>query len=72
MKIETTQQANKIMELAIGRIFRLGSRPFQVGDVQLYEEAKWAVMDAAEFLGMQTSFQDTICYAADYKKIHHD
>jgi hypothetical protein len=41
---ETTQ----IVHLAIGRIFRLGSRPFQEGDLEEYERCRAIIMDASD------------------------
>ena len=37
---------SKIMELALGRIFRLGSRPTQPGDIEQYEAARHAFLTA--------------------------
>ena len=42
---------NKAKELAIGRIFRLLSRPHQEGDVADYEQCRQLIMtDAPEFV----------------------
>jgi hypothetical protein len=42
----TDQQ--KLVELAIGRIFRLGSRPARPGDVEEYERCRAVILDATE------------------------
>jgi hypothetical protein len=69
---ENNIEAEKTMELAIGRILALGSRPFQDGDVQKYEAAKSAFFEAADFLGIQTSFLDNSSFQANYYKVYHD
>lgn len=40
-------ETKKIVELAIGRIFRLGSRPTQPGDIEDYERCRAIIMGAA-------------------------
>lgn len=40
-------RAQVLAELAIGRIFRLGSRPTEIGDVEEYERLRAIIMDAA-------------------------
>lgn len=45
-------ERDRIISLALGRIFRLGSRPFQPGDIEQYENARrviYAAHDAAPF-----------------------
>lgn len=45
-------ERNAIFRLALGRIFRLASRPTQPGDVEQYEAARrafWAAYDTAPF-----------------------
>jgi hypothetical protein len=69
---DNTTDATKAMNLAIGRIFRLGSRPFQEGDIELYEEAKRVCLHAAEFLGLILPQDLRPNYAKDYKRIYHD
>lgn len=41
------QEKHRAVELAMGRIFRLGSRPSQPGDVEQYEEARAVIMSYA-------------------------
>lgn len=53
-KFDSNKQANQAMQLAFGRILRIGSRPSQDGDVQQYEQAKRVFFDAAEFLGIDS------------------
>ena len=36
------------VQLAIGRLFRLGSRPTQAGDVEVYEQCKALILAASE------------------------
>lgn len=38
----------KQQQLALGRIFRLMSRPFQEGDIQEYEAARIAALEGVE------------------------
>lgn len=72
MDIENKEEAEQLMNLAIGRIFRLGSRPFQEGDIELYEEAKRVCLHAGEFLGLALPVDVRPNYVRDYYKIHHD
>jgi hypothetical protein len=52
INFDTPTQANKAMELAIGRIFHLGSRPAKEGDIKLYEDARYVILCASEYLGI--------------------
>lgn len=45
-------EARVAMRLAIGRLFRLGSRPAQAGDEKQYFDCRAVVMEAAEVLGL--------------------
>ena len=72
MYFDSNSEATQAMNLAIGRIFRLGSRPFQQGDIELYEEAKRVCLHAAEYLGMTYPIDCRPNYARDYKRIYHD
>lgn len=45
----------KVIELAIGRILRLGSRPARPGDVAEYERCRALILDAAERQGITPS-----------------
>ena len=40
----TEEQKNRIRELALGRLFRLGSRPEQPGDAEEYERVRRAFL----------------------------
>jgi hypothetical protein len=42
---------DQIINLAIGRIFRMASRPTQPGDIEEYERCKAIIMDLAEASG---------------------
>lgn len=42
------QTAQATIELALGRIFRLGSRPTQPGDVADYERCRRLILDHVE------------------------
>lgn len=44
----TEDEKRTIVALAIGRIFRLGSRPAQPGDVEEYERARAAIYAALD------------------------
>ncbi len=46
----TEREARTAAELAIGRILRLGSRPFQEGDIELFDEARAVLLEAAAAL----------------------
>ena len=48
--IETasTQELEELMRLCIGRIFKMGSRPEQIADMQKYEECRWLTLTANE------------------------
>ena len=41
-----------LLTMAIGRLFRLGSRPFQEGDEETFGMVRMAVMEAAAALGI--------------------
>lgn len=72
MYFENKEEATRAMNLAIGRIFRLGSRPSQDGDIMLYEEAKRVCLHAGEFLGIVLPVDVRPNIARDYYKIYHD
>lgn len=38
----------KIIELALGRIFRMGARPTQPGDVEEYERCRAIILEASD------------------------
>ena len=40
-------ELTQVCQLAIGRILRLGSRPYQEGDIEEYERCRAIIMDAA-------------------------
>lgn len=42
-----TGEQKKAFELALGRIFRMGSRPSQPGDVEEYERCRAIIIDMA-------------------------
>lgn len=46
----TVAEAQLLMEMALGRLFRIGSRPFQDGDDAEYEKCRAAAMEAYEVL----------------------
>lgn len=43
-----TNQENATVQLAIGRILRMGSRPTQPGDVAEYERCRAIILDLCE------------------------
>lgn len=45
---EQTQEERAIVELALGRIFRMGSRATQPGDVAEYERCRAIIMRVAQ------------------------
>lgn len=44
----TSEERMKTFELAMGRILRLGSRPYQEGDIEEYERCRAIIMSLAE------------------------
>jgi hypothetical protein len=48
MNTTTRTEQDKVFQLAMGRIFRLMSRPTQPGDVEEYERCRAIVMSASE------------------------
>lgn len=52
------EEASQAMNLAIGRLFRMMSRPFQEGDIACYYECERICKEAAEVLGMKTYAPD--------------
>jgi hypothetical protein len=44
----TATERSKVFEAAMGRIFRLGSRPFQEGDIEEYERCRAVIMNLAQ------------------------
>lgn len=65
------QQAERAIQLAIGRIFALGSRPAQEGDIKKYEDARYVILCASEYLEININDSEPN-YTRDYNKIHHD
>jgi hypothetical protein len=59
-----TNQDSKTMELALGRILRMASRPTQAGDVAEYERCRAIIMDLAE--PVATGY--TVSYARDWNR----
>lgn len=45
---DTPSPERLLVQLALGRIFRLGSRPSQEGDIEQYEEARAIIMQYGE------------------------
>ena len=48
MQKSLTLEERQTVNLAIGRIFRLASRPAQPGDVENYERCKALILDIVE------------------------
>lgn len=68
----TKEEANTSIELAIGRILRMGATPSQPGDIEEYERCKSICLDAFEYLGVRNNYQPSHNFVRDYYKIHHD
>lgn len=49
-QFQNKQEAEKTIELAMGRILSMGVRPTITGDVEEYERCKWLILDAGEYL----------------------
>lgn len=45
--VAARSEGDSVIELALGRIFRLGSRPTQPGDVEEYERCRALIFEAA-------------------------
>lgn len=58
-----TKAERTAVNCAIGRIFRLASRPEQPGDAAEYERCRRVILDLVE-----APKDMTICYARDYGK----
>jgi len=52
MNMETNYSNEQLMQLAIGRILRMASRPAEPGDVAEYERCREIFMDAAAEQGI--------------------
>jgi hypothetical protein len=46
----TEQEARTAAQLAIGRLLRIGSRPYQEGDIEEFYRLRSVVMEASEIL----------------------
>jgi len=66
-KFDNKKQAEQVAALAIGHILRLGSRSEQEGDIKSYENARWAAMDAFDYLGIKVEGSEH-SYIIDRKK----
>lgn len=62
----TQTERDRIVALALGRLFRLGSRPSQPGDVAEYERVRAIVLDLVE--APQPDYRPN--YARDYGRGH--
>jgi len=51
------------VQLAIGRIFRMASRPTEPGDIELYEQARSIILNAAD--GVMAPYHEPHCWARD-------
>lgn len=71
-QFENNTEAIKAIEMAIGRIFLLGSRPSEEGDIKQYEDARHIAFEAADYLGIDTKNEHINSYQKDYFKIHKD
>jgi hypothetical protein len=57
------------VQMALGRIFALMSRPAQAGDVEQYEAARRVVLTMAEEAGRDTRAGYAHDYGRDYRSI---
>ena len=58
----------RIVELALGRIFRIMSRPFRPGDIEEYERCRALVLDHADPATVEAAYQRQACWASDRNK----
>lgn len=49
------EEAEVALDLALGRLFKLCSRPEQPGDIEQYEKLRAVAMEAAEVLGIDST-----------------
>ena len=70
-KFNSKKEAEQLMSLCVGRLFNLGSREFNSGDIENYEQLKNLFLDAADFIGLQHK-ENQVSYQKDYYKIHKD
>lgn len=61
-----SQEDTKAVELALGRIFRLASRPEQPGDVADYERCRKVILDILD--PSVTRWEPEISWARDRNK----
>ena len=65
----TTQAMPAEVQMALGRMFSLLSRPFQEGDAEQYEAARNVILNAAEAQGRDTRVGYAHDFARDYRSI---
>lgn len=58
------EERDAIMRAAMGRIFRLGSRPTQPGDIEQYEAARRVIFDVLD----PPAYEPITCWARDRLK----
>lgn len=58
-------EQTKTAELALGRIFRMASRPTQDGDVAEYERCRGLIMDILHPIGSAPIADNRPCYVRD-------
>jgi hypothetical protein len=63
-EVNMDQEDRTAVELALGRIFRLGSRPPQPGDVADYERCRKVIMDVLD----PPPYAPPVCWAQDRNK----
>ena len=63
----TTNTDSQTVELALGRIFRIASRPTQPDDVAEYERCRRLILDVLDSTG-DVKADHAHCYARDYGK----
>lgn len=61
-------EARVMLTLAIGRLLRIGSRPYQPGDDKTYADCRAVAMEAADVLRLKTKEGYRYSYARDRMK----
>lgn len=50
MDFNNQLEAEQIIRLALGRLFKIGSRQFREGDIEEFEKCKWLILDADRYI----------------------
>lgn len=71
-KFNDKQEAAATINLALGRIFKICSRPFQEGDEEVYGQCRSIILDGFDFLGIVAEPDNRPSYVRQYNIIPKD